>query len=84
MANKETVKKEENVVLIDDVELKESDMTDEQRYLQQQLLDLANKERNLNFQLDQVRASTSVFRNVFISSTKKVADEIIEEKSEEK
>ena len=50
MANKETVKKEENVVLIDDVELKESDMTDEQKYLQQQLLDLANKEKNLNFQ----------------------------------
>jgi len=72
-------KAKENVVLIDDVELKESDMTDEQKYLQQQLLDLGNKERNLNFQLDQIRASTSVFRNAFISSTKKIADEIIEE-----
>ena len=72
-------KAKENVVLTDDVELKESDMTDEQKYLQQQLLDLGNKERNLNFQLDQIRASTSVFRNAFISSTKKMADEIIEE-----
>jgi len=72
-------KAKENVVLIDDVELKESDMTDEQKYLQQQLLDLGNKERNLNLQLDQIRASTSVFRNAFISSTKKMADEIIEE-----
>ena len=66
------------------MEGKEQELTAEQQYCKAQIDDLTAKQANLNFQLDQVRASTSVFRNAFISSTKKVADEIIEEEVKEK
>ena len=65
------------------MESKEKKLTNEQKYLQQQLLDLANKERNLNFQLDQVRASLLVFNNSFTQSTKDVAEEVLKEKKSE-
>ena len=66
---------EEAVVFIDDEEKKVSELSDEQRYLHSQLLDLRNKEASLKFQLDQVAASMSVFQNAFIEASKEVAEE---------
>ena len=74
---------EEAVVFIDDEEKKVSELSDEQRYLHSQLLDLRNKEASLKFQLDQVAASMSVFQNAFIEASKEVAEEVTEEVSEE-
>ena len=73
---------EEAVVFIDDEEKKVSELSDEQRYLHSQLLDLRNKEASLKFQLDQVSASMSVFKNAFIESSKEVAEEVLEEEEE--
>ena len=70
---------EEAVIFIDDEEVKVSELSDEQRYLHSQLLDLKNKEASLKFQLDQVSASMSVFQNAFIEASKKVAEEALEE-----
>ena len=66
---------EEAVIFIDNEEVKVSDLSDEQRYLHSQLLDLRNKEASLKFQLDQVAASMSVFQNAFIEASKEVAEE---------
>ena len=74
---------EEAVVFIDDEEKKVSELSDEQRYLHSQILDLRNKEASLKFQLDQVSASMSVFKNAFIESSKEVAEEVLEEEEEE-
>ena len=74
---------EEAVVFIDDEEKKVSELSDEQRYLHSQILDLRNKEASLKFQLDQVSASMSVFQSAFIEASKKVAEEALEEESEE-
>ena len=74
---------EEAVVFIDDEEKKVSELSDEQRYLHSQLLDLRNKEASLKFQLDQVAASMSVFQNAFIEASKEVTEEVTEEVSEE-
>jgi len=74
---------EEAVIFIDDEEVKVSELSDEQRYLHSQLLDLRNKEASLKFQLDQVAASMSVFQSAFIEASKKVAEEALEEESEE-
>jgi hypothetical protein len=66
---------EEAVVFINDEEKKVSELSDEQRYLHSQILDLRNKEASLKFQLDQVSASMSVFQNAFIEASKEVAEE---------
>ena len=75
-------KSEEKVVFINDVELKESDMTDKQKYLAQQVQDLTNKQTRLQFELDQINASLSVFKQALIDSTKEVAEEVLKEKDE--
>jgi len=72
---------EEAVVFIDDEEKKVSELSDEQRYLHSQLLDLRNKEASLKFQLDQVSASMSVFKNAFIEASKEVTEEVAEEET---
>ena len=72
---------EEAVVFIDDKEIKVSELSDEQKYLHSQLLDLRNKEASLKFQLDQVAASMSVFQNAFVQASKEVAEEVLEESS---
>ena len=72
---------EEAVVFIDDEEKKVSELSDEQRYLHSQLLDLRNKEASLKFQLDQVSASMSVFQNAFIEASKEVTEEVSEEET---
>jgi hypothetical protein len=72
-------KAEENVVLIDDKEVKVSELTNEQLYFTQQINDLQNKQARINFELDQVNASLSVFRNALLESYKKTVAESEEE-----
>ena len=69
---------------IDDEEIKVSELSDQQKYLHSQLLDLRNKEASLKFQLDQVAASMSVFQNAFVEASKEVAEEVLDEEEETK
>ena len=82
MANKETVKQEENTVTIDGNELKESELTDKQKYLTSQCRDLLGKKSRIEFELDQVQASLNVFQKALVDSTKEVAEEILTEEGE--
>ena len=60
----------ENVVMINDKEVKVSDLTEDQQYYYQQLLDLKNKQMKLKFDIDQVNASYTVFENALTQSYK--------------
>jgi len=71
---------QEPVVMIDDKEIKVSELTNEQKYFHSQILDLTNKQKRIQFELDQINASLSVFQNAFIESAKQKADEIIDNK----
>jgi hypothetical protein len=73
-----TKQNQEPVVMLDDKEMKVSDLTPQQQYLHSQLLDLNNQETRIKFQLDQVQASKSVFEKAFLDSTKEQADEVLE------
>ena len=66
----------------DKVEAKEVELSEKQQYIQLQLTDLANKEKNLMFQLDQVKASQQVFSQAFIEASKEVSDEVLKEEKE--
>ena len=83
MDNKETVKQEENTVTIDGNELKESELTDKQKYLTSQCRDLLGKKSRIEFELDQVQASLNVFQQALVETTKEVAEEILTEEGEE-
>ena len=74
--------KQEPVVMLDDKEMKVSDLTPQQKYLHSQILDLTNQEARIKFQLDQIQASKSVFEKAFIDSAKEVAEEILTKKGE--
>jgi|TARA_B110000285_G_C14948684_1_gene525642 hypothetical protein len=64
-------------------EEKAIELTPEQEYCKAQIADLMQKQATLNFQLDQVKASLSVFNNLMAESTKEVAKEVLkEEKSD--
>jgi hypothetical protein len=63
----------------DIVEPKEVELSEKQQYLQLQLTDLNNKEKNLMFQLDQVKASQQVFNQAFIEASQEVAEEVLKE-----
>jgi hypothetical protein len=63
----------------DKVEPKEVELSEKQQYLQLQLTDLNNKEKNLMFQLDQVKASQQVFNQAFIEASQEVAEEVLKE-----
>jgi hypothetical protein len=73
-----TLENKEPVVFIDDKELKVADLTQEQQYLHTQIVDLKNQKARLQFQMDQVNASLSVFQTKFIQSAKEKADEVLE------
>ena len=73
-----TQQKQEPVVMLDDKEMKVSDLTPQQKYLHSQILDLNNQEARIKFQLDQVQASKSVFEKAFIDSAKEQANEVLE------
>jgi hypothetical protein len=61
----------------DNDKTKKTKLNDKQQYIQSQLQDLANKEKNLMFQLDQVKASQQVFQRAFVDSTKEIADKVL-------
>jgi hypothetical protein len=63
----------------DIVEPKEVELSEKQQYIQLQLTDLNNKEKNLMFQLDQVKASQQVFNQAFIEATQEMAEEVLKE-----
>ena len=73
-----TKENKEPIVKIDDEEIKVADLTPQQQYLHSQIRDLLNQESRIQFQLDQVKASKSVFERAFIDSTKEQADEVLE------
>ena len=58
----------ENIISIDDKEVNYDELNEQQRYWHQQMLDLPNKQSRIQFELDQVNASFSVFQNLFVSS----------------
>jgi len=64
----------------DKVEPKEVELSEKQKYIQLQLTDLANKEKTLMFQLDQIKASQQVFNQAFVEASKEVAEEVSKEK----
>jgi hypothetical protein len=75
---KMTKENQEPIVMLNHKEMKVSDLTPQQQYLHSQILDLSNQESRIQFQLDQVKASKSVFEKAFIDSTKEQADEVLE------
>ena len=75
---------QEPVVMIDDKEVKISELTSEQKYFHSQILDLTNKQKRIQFELDQINASLSVFQNAFIESAKQKADEVLNNPEEDK
>jgi len=76
--------KKEPMIMLDDKEMKVSDLTSQQQYLHSQILDLTNKQKRIQFELDQVNASLSVFQNTFIESAKEQADEVLNNPKEDK
>ena len=72
-----TKENQEPIVMLNDKEMKVSDLTPQQQYLHSQILDLSNQEARIQFQLDQVKASKSVFEKAFVESTKEQADELL-------
>lgn len=76
------MQKEENKAVIGDNEILETEMTEEQKYLANQITDLRNKKAKIQFDLDQIQAALTVFENTFIASTKEKADEVLGEKEE--
>ena len=76
------MQKEEKKAVIGDNEILEKEMTEEQKYLANQITDLRNKKSKIQFDLDQIQAALTVFENTFIASTKEKADEVLEEKEE--
>ena len=66
---------EEATVTLDEQELEIKDFSDQQKYLYNQMVDLRNKQGRINFKLDQVNASLSVFENAFKESFKEESEE---------
>ena len=72
---------EEATVTLDGQELEVKDFSDQQKYLYNQIIDLKTKQGQINFELDQINASLSVFENAFKESFKEESEE---ETTEEK
>tara|TARA_R110001632_G_scaffold100615_1_gene207939 strand:+ start:312 stop:557 length:246 start_codon:yes stop_codon:yes gene_type:complete len=79
MANKETVKPEESSVTINDTEIKESEMTEQQKYFASQVQEARAKRMQLQRQMDRNTAVINSFESALIETTKKVAEEILSE-----
>tara|TARA_R100001129_G_scaffold140509_1_gene101633 strand:+ start:566 stop:766 length:201 start_codon:yes stop_codon:yes gene_type:complete len=62
----------------------DKELTKEQQYCKAQIEDLTTKESQLNFQLDQIKASKSVFTNLLAEYTKDAAEEVVEKTKEKK
>lgn len=66
---------EEATVTLDGQELEVKDFSDQQKYLYNQMIDLKTKQGRINFELDQINASLSVFENAFKESFKEEPEE---------
>ena len=66
---------EETKITLDGQELEVKDFSDQQKYLYNQIVDLKTKQGRLNFELDQINASYSVFENAFKESFKEDDEE---------
>ena len=62
----EQEKKQENVITINDKQYNETDLNRDQQYMVLQLKDLQDKRNNIQFQMDQVIASSEFFTNKLI------------------
>tara|TARA_Y100000004_G_scaffold177163_1_gene218481 strand:- start:2440 stop:2664 length:225 start_codon:yes stop_codon:yes gene_type:complete len=69
----------ENKATVGDKEILESEMTDKQKYLANQITNLRQKREQMLFDLDQVDAALNVFQNNFIASTKEESEQILKE-----
>jgi len=78
MANKETVKKE-NTVTIDGKELKESELTEQQKYFTSQIQEARAERMQLQRQMDRNTAVINSFEAALIETTKEVAEEVLSE-----
>tara|TARA_R100000963_G_C4627981_1_gene93739 strand:- start:433 stop:669 length:237 start_codon:yes stop_codon:yes gene_type:complete len=65
----EQQKKEDNIITINDKEYNEADLSQDQQYMLLQLKDLQSKRSNIQFQMDQIIASSEFF-------TKKLIEDI--------
>ena len=79
MANKETVKEEENTVTIDGDELKESELTEQQKYFASQIQEARAKRMQLQRQMDRNTAVINSFEAALVETTKEVAEEVLSE-----
>ena len=68
----------ENVVFLDDKEIKVADLSEEQKYYHSQIIDLRNQKARIAFQMDQVMPSLKFFEEAFIKSTREKADEVLD------
>jgi hypothetical protein len=55
------------------------ELTEKQKYIKAQLTDLVSKEKQLTFQLDQIKAAQQVFKQAFLDASKEVSEEILAE-----
>ena len=70
-------KVKENVVFLDEKEIKVADLTEEQKYYHSQIVDLRNQKARLTFQLDQLMPSLNFYEDAFVKSTKEKAEEVL-------
>jgi peptidoglycan hydrolase CwlO-like protein len=76
MANKETVKQEENTVTIDGNELKESELTEQQKYFVSQIQEARAERMQLQRQMDRNTAVINSFEAALVETTKEIAEEV--------
>jgi len=79
MANKETVKEEENTVTIDGNELKESELTEQQKYFVSQIQEARAERMQLQRQIDRNTAVINSFEAALVETTKEIAEEVLSE-----
>jgi len=79
MANKETVKQEENTVTIDGNELKESELTEQQKYFVSQIQEARAERMQLQRQMDRNTAVINSFEAALVETTKEIAEEVLSE-----
>jgi len=79
MANKETVKQKENTVTIDGNELKESELTEQQKYFASQIQEARAERMQLQRQMDRNTAVINSFEAALIETTKEIAEEVLSE-----
>ena len=79
MANKETVKQEENTVTIDGNELKESELTEQQKYFASQIQEARAERMQLQRQMDRNTAVINSFESALVETTKEIAEEVLSE-----